>query len=260
MGNAKGESLYSILTRLSLTTGLTLCLDAADIASYNGTSQVWSDRSGGGYDFNRGTTSGAEGSDPTFNGNAGGLSANEYFSFDGGDVFSYDTTVETWMTGLHADNAIFTILAAFYSPSAGAKYILDTCATTAKNGITVGGLVGDQFWIGVGNAAGSHAAASVQSTATMNDSAWNFVSVAQDESSATGMDMNINGTSETGKNGTYTSPSATAAAPMYLGGTVVGAFTGSGTRLGCLAIWSATKLSTTNTGDIYNALKARYGF
>lgn len=70
-----------------VTDGLQLHLDAGDAASYSGSGQVWSDLTANGYDFHFGTTSSAEGSDPTFNGTAGNKSGNEYMSTDGGDRF-----------------------------------------------------------------------------------------------------------------------------------------------------------------------------
>ena len=64
-----------------------MLLDAGDLASY-ATGQVWADVSGAANNYNRGITSGAEASDPTFAGIAGDLSNREYFSFDGGDYLT----------------------------------------------------------------------------------------------------------------------------------------------------------------------------
>ena len=41
------DNLADAIAGLGLGTNLQLCLDAGDIASYDGTSQIWNDRSGG---------------------------------------------------------------------------------------------------------------------------------------------------------------------------------------------------------------------
>jgi hypothetical protein len=120
---ASNKSLIDILTDLSLTTNLKICLDAGDINSYDGSSADWADVSGniGADEFFRGSTSGSDANDPTFNGSAGGLSANEYWSFDGADYFTYGAGNETYMDSLHKASAKFAIITFLYftsSPSA----------------------------------------------------------------------------------------------------------------------------------------------
>ncbi len=91
-------------------------LDAGLSASYNGTGQTWANivtapADGSGqtaYDFYRGATSGSEGSDRTFNGSAGANSANEYFSFDGGDYLTLVGFNTTFIHSMHKENAAFT--------------------------------------------------------------------------------------------------------------------------------------------------------
>lgn len=95
---------FSAINTLSLSSGLTLCLDAGDASSYT-SGQKWLDLAGSGYDFYRGVDNSSSTDDPTFNGSAGGLTSSEYWSFDGGDFFTYDTTNESWMNGLHKSTA-----------------------------------------------------------------------------------------------------------------------------------------------------------
>ena len=102
-----GLTLLQILTLQGLTSGLLFALDAGDIASYGGSGQVWSDTSGAANHFNRGLSSSSESSDPTFNGTAGGLSENEYFSCDGGDYFSLASG--TFDDGWSKNNGVFTM-------------------------------------------------------------------------------------------------------------------------------------------------------
>lgn len=72
-----------------ITDGLQLHLDAGAILSVPNVAgyQVWLDLSGNNFHFVRGTGTTAEANDPTFNGTPGGMSANEYWLFDGNDFF-----------------------------------------------------------------------------------------------------------------------------------------------------------------------------
>src|SRR5258708_4652988 len=101
------------------------CTSPAHVASYDGVSQTWNDRSGGGYNFYRGTTSGGDASDPTFNG-APGDPNGAYFSFDGGDLFTYSTTNAAWMDALHKSGAAFSVFALYFVPSSGLATVLGT--------------------------------------------------------------------------------------------------------------------------------------
>lgn len=112
MTSARTVTLYQAITRANLLANLKLCLDAADRASYAGNdAQSWLDRSGGGYDFLRGVNGSAGADDPAF--------AAKAFSFDGGDLFRYDTTQETWMQAFHKDNAILSCILGGYYPAGG---------------------------------------------------------------------------------------------------------------------------------------------
>ena len=109
-GGAVPITLWDAITAAGLTTNVRVCVDAGDSASYGGTGQTYTDRSGT-QNFFLGATSSAEGSDPTFNGTAGGLSANEYFSFDGGDYFRIEGGNPAWVQTLHQEAASFSAIA-----------------------------------------------------------------------------------------------------------------------------------------------------
>lgn len=118
--------LIHVIRRCGLTSGLKLCLDAGDANSYS-SGQSWLDTSGNGYDFFRGVDGSAAADDPTFNGTAGQRSSGEYWSFDGGDFFRYDSANEAWMQNLHKDNAKFTFVAGMqFGASGGNDGILGT--------------------------------------------------------------------------------------------------------------------------------------
>lgn len=111
--------IAAVIARLGLMTNCKLILDAGDDASYPASGTKWLDLSGGGYDFFRGTTNGADATDPTFNGTNGRNSGSEYWTSDGGDMFTYDTTNETWMQNLHKANVVSSGLAWIYKSAAG---------------------------------------------------------------------------------------------------------------------------------------------
>jgi hypothetical protein len=76
--------------------GLQMILDAGSDSSYDGSSQTWTDDTGNGNDFWRGSSSSSQSIDPTFNGTVGRRSENEYFSSNGDDLFTAKTFA-SWM-------------------------------------------------------------------------------------------------------------------------------------------------------------------
>lgn len=257
-GSGLGPStLLGIIQELGLTTNLLLCLDAADSASYSGSGQVWLDRSGNGYDFNRGTTSGAEASDPTFNGVAGGLSHNEYWSYDGADLHSYDTTVEAWMNALHQDNAEFTCLILTFIPTgASSNWILGTQGNAPNDGI---GLFADEavsppdatITLQVRNGAPTF-----QTSIAAISNRWNLYIAAIDEGVANGSTIHCNGTGAADFTTTYTTPSVNPAQPMKIGAVNGVSFANNGARIAMVAFWSTRQTNTALT-NLYNRIKAR---
>lgn len=263
-GSATGnQTLYQIINGLGLTTNLKVCLDAGDNASYNSSVQTdkWLDTSGTGEDFFRGTGTGSDAADPTFNGTAGGLSSGEYWSFDGGDYFTYDTTNPAWMNTLHKDGAKVTVLCVFYSVSHATVYRLFATRKTSGAGsqgiVFAKNVTSGTFLVNSFNAT---TASATSSTAVFNNSAWNVGGVSVDENGTNRVLFNVNGTAETNTTYSYTSPSTSdTTSPAR-----IGAFTDgntpipSGGRIACLAIWD-TNLTATNLADLYNGIKGRFG-
>ena len=124
--------LISILRSLNLTSGLLFCLDAGDSDSYSGTGQTWNDVSGSANHFNRGTTSGSDSTDPTFNGSAGALSESEYFSSDGGDFFRLASG--TFDDGWSQNNGAYTFLVVAWPDSFAANVSLfGNCSNASRH-------------------------------------------------------------------------------------------------------------------------------
>jgi len=263
-GGLNGKTLMQVLTDATLTTNLKLCLDAGDAASYDPGVQTdkWLDRSGGGYDFFRGSGTGGDAADPTFTGSASSLQS--YWAFDGGDFFTYDTTSETWMQSLHKNAAIYTFLFFFRMPSSATfnDTLFDTTAGTT--GITAY-LNLDQLKFGVLNAA-SVALQKTGDTALVS-STWNMVGISVNENggAAAGF-LYLNGEyDQVGGadtwNPNYTSPAAgnaTRASMNLCGDSGVG-YLGSGARLAALAIWQGTALTKANMDTIWAAMRGRFG-
>lgn len=254
------QSLIDILTNLSLTANLELCLDAGDSNSYT-SGQKWLDRSGNGYDFFLGADNSVTTDDPTFNGVAGRLSANEYFSFDGGDFFRYDTINEAWMSNVHKDNATFTHISMYYHTSVAADNDIQGTAQAATDvGHVIRAASGDTIAFIVVKGAGGGSLNAV-SSANLNENAWNFIAVSwdEDDTPSNASFININGNVDTFA-GAYISPSAAAATfKMEIGaGGNAGGAVSNGTRLGVIGNWS-TNLSQANIELVRAQIEKRFG-
>ena len=206
------NSFINIITNLGLTGNLQLCLDAGDSNSYDPAVQTdkWLDTSGNGYDFFRGSGTGGDAADPTFNGNAGNLTSNEYWSFDGGDYFTYDSANETWMQNLHKDNANFTIAMWWNAANKSALNMLFGTFNGDPALVGVRFFVIDNLALQVGNGTGvlSYSGSAGPSAIT----GLNFTAVSLNEATgANGAIFFNNGTSGT-TNSTYTTPSSANAA------------------------------------------------
>ncbi len=258
-----GRSPYSALAAiqsLGLTTNLQLCLDAGDNASAPSGATSWLDISGNGYDFFRGTTAAGQATDPTFNGTPGGVSSSEYWSFDGGDYFTYDTTNETWMQNVHKNNATATFAWWIYAPTPGVVYVI----TGTDNLAGIGGDIGFHVNYRANGALRfsvndeSHPGNSFDSTATISTGVWTFGAVSIDEASASGIHQ-IGATQET-FTATYSFPSVNAATYTMQIGAAGNAASPlpSGSRMAMICAWSRA-LSATELMDLFNATRDRFG-
>jgi hypothetical protein len=253
------ESFFTIIGRLGLSSGLRLCLDAGDAASYT-SGQSWLDRSGNGYDFFRGANNTATTDDPTFNGSAGGLSVNEFFSFDGGDFFRYDTTNETWMNNLHKDGAKFTIIGWINTVSAAVAQPVFGNGQGVKTtvGIEFGGSNLNVLRLRIGNGGGAFARLA-ETAATLSFGTWIMVSVTVDEAATTGF-LGVD-TTITTFTSTYTSPSASnAGQTMEIGarGNANSPFA-NGSKIAAVMVWEGVALTSSQVQSVYGATRDRFG-
>ena len=261
-------SFYDDIVALGLGTNLKLCLDAGSASSYDGSSQSWLDLAGSGYDFFRGADGSAASDDPTFNGTSGNLTSGEYFSFDGGDYFNYDSAVETWMSNLHQNSAAFSWAFWFYSPASFTGSLCGTVnSSTGFHGINIMNNGTNTVAVTALNGSAHVMGGSVVVGDTaLSTSAWNFVAGSIDEATGAGGGFHyLNGVRNQVSgvdtfDCTYTSPSSTAASSMCFGSPHGAAdYLGNGSRLGGVMFWEGGVLTKANFDSIWNRQKGRYG-
>lgn len=263
--SAVSNYLIDIITELGLTSGLNFVLDFADSRSYDGSSQSITDATGNGNTFFRGATSGAEASDPTFNGSIGNPTESTYMSFDGGDFLTENgslTFAENW----HKNNGAFTIVTLYYTPAAKAS--VSALFSTRDDNTTSD--AGVNLYVTSTGKIRLRRSTSTTTTQITNTSVptvatgWNFIGAGFDEATTT-LRARINGSTEdvTGLTAsTDTDPNTfeyTIGAEYDSGAAPSGgydSFIQSGERLACIAGWSSL-LSDANLALIYNRLKNR---
>lgn len=247
-------NFFDAITLLSLTTNLKLALDSGDAASYS-SGQKWLDRSGGGYDFFLGVDGSTDTTDPTFNGVSGRNSDLEYWSFDGGDLFRYDSANETWMNAMHKDSALVSWAAWIYFKSGSGALPLFGTLGSSSIGVSLSIPTTQQNFI----ESNGVTAVSVADNTTVRTNGWEFIGGALNEAANT-ITFVTGGTSTT-KACTYISPSAAAATyTMEIGatGNATAPLIGAGHRFGTLAIWQGTALTSANLVALYNITRQRF--
>lgn len=255
-------SFFGDLVALGLTSNLQLCLDAGSADSYT-SGQSWLDLAGSGYDFFRGADGGASSDDPTFNGTPGDLSSSEYWGFDGGDFFTYDSANESWMTSLHENNALFSFLAWFYFDNGNEQHIFGTRNGT-NSGLNLFVEPDDTVKIQVRNEAANPLLVAADSSP--NDSAWNLIGVVIDEAIGSGGGFHyLNGSynqvsASNTFDATYSSPATGGEATMGIGTRGTGSLPfPAAARLAGVMFWSGVALAKTDFDNVWNRQKARFG-
>jgi hypothetical protein len=261
MHASSNPSLYDAIVEAGLTTNLKLVLDAGDSQSYDGTSQKWLDRSGGGYDFFLGTNGTVQSTDPTFNGTAGRLTASEYFSTDGGDYFSYDTSIETWMQNMGKGGRVFTVLGVFYIPSDTDSTLVSTRGSTAAdNGWSLSYIQAfDKFAFQFIDSGGTVISLGLLVAPTITTPGLYFYAISGTLTNGAAYNTHLNGTNNSGTlSATAIASNPTNNMKILARGdvSVTGA---SGTRIHALALWEGTALSQANFTTLWNRLRGRFG-
>jgi hypothetical protein len=261
-------TLHEAITAAGLTTNLETALDAGDRLSYT-SGQSWLDRSGNGFDFFLGIDGSATATDPTFNGTAGNISSSEYFSVDGGDLFRYDTTNETWMQNLHKNNAAFTLFAVVWiGTGSTAQGIFGNCRGSTSN-------IGIELLVNTSNQlafqcmkGGSPASLTATADGTaLTTGAFHAVAVSINEAAGAGggffwIDGAYSQVSAADTfNATYTTPSASSAtftSEIGARGDALQPLTAN-SRVPAFAAWEGTALSKANLDTLFALLRSRWG-
>lgn len=147
-----GFSALEAARLVGVDSSLAIALDAGDADSYGGAGQTWSDLSGGGRDYYRGADGTASIDDPMFNGVAGRRSAAEFWSYDGGDMFSPVNANGTFENGHHKDGATRTFL--FYLSVAtlsATQRVYAGINNALQVGIELAVNTSGEIFLGVGN-------------------------------------------------------------------------------------------------------------
>jgi hypothetical protein len=242
--------LYDIIQELGLTSNLVVCMDAADLRSYDGTSQTWTDIANGN-NFTRGASTSSEASDPTFNGTAGVADESTYFSFDGGDYFENSTDGVPDTEAYAYNNATFTMLYVMWVPNMGGNEVIFD--NTGGNNYILAYFASNEAINFAHTYSNLLFNETITSTVTATTSQWNFISWSYNEPGTTiDFVINANTSNHTTAASTFTGPYTDIARI----GTNLSTSLPNTTRLACCAIWS-TNLTTTQLNQIYTRLKAR---
>lgn len=244
------KTLKALLTSLELTDDLVLCLDAADLDSYPGSGQTWFDVSGQGNHFFRGATGSSSTDDPTFNGTAGQQDDGTYWTFDGGDFFQEADAGMNFAADWASTGAAFSIFAMVYltqgnSTPRGIFTTADTFLGFDEN---------EKIRTFFNNDIELDSDASSNS---YSNNEWAFCAIAIDEAGGAGASFIRLNTTVTTFNGNVTGdnpvdgPYKVGGATSFVGGSPLIA----NTRMSMIAAWNR-KLSTTEIGDLYTAIKA----
>jgi len=262
------RSFYGDIVAAGLTSNLKLVVDVGAAASYT-TGQTWSDLSGVSTGFFRGADATPAPDDPVFNGVAGNLSVNEYWSFDGTQFFTYTTSNPSWVNALHKAGAQYSLIVWMYLGStASESFHFHDHNTTA-------GDIGVDFGIGSGAAGKQHvnvrkgsagSALNKSADTAMSTGAWHMLGLSIDEAGGAVSFFYRDGsydqvsTSNT-FNAAYTTPSTSAAS-----NTLHAASNGAGgqiypntNRMAGIMAWQGVVLTKANMDTLWASQRTRFG-
>ena len=254
-----GSTFSRHIQNAGLSSSLVLCLDAGDEKSYPGSGQSFLDTSGNGSDFFLGADGSATATDPTFNGLRGRRSSAEYFSFDGGDYFTYDAANTAFMNSIHKNNATFTFLTWVYFGGFGTLQAI--CGTSAQaTAIGASLYVSTTPNLNFVVSSGDGTFELNQSGLTPTSGAWQMVGVSVNEATGAGGGLFFRNGTTASFTSTYTSPSASDAPSTFQIGAVQNGIVPlvSGSRMACFAAFD-TALNEAQMDAIYDASRGRFG-
>lgn len=263
-GGPTEQNFYEAIVAAGHDTGLEFCLDPREGDSYS-SGQKWLDLTSNGFDFFVGSDASSGSDDPTFTGTPGGMSSSEYWSFDGGDYFRYDTTNEAAFNAIHKNNAIFAICGFVYFGGSASMALMATRTNAgSETGFLFGRTGADVLRLDV--LSGGSLARRVDTDNTVSSSAWHFIAVRVDEAAGTGFFYVDGAYSQVSSSDTFTATYSSPATGAASGTLEIGAYGGGGafplpnnSRLGPVALWEGTAPTKANLDDIWDATRDFYG-
>jgi hypothetical protein len=275
VGGAVVTNFYSVLSELTLTTNLKLCLDFGDSTCYSGSGQSIYDLTANDTDFYNGSGSGSDSADATFNGSAGSLSSDTYFSFSDADYMTLIASNPTWVQNLHKSGTKGTVMALFYYPGWTSDGIFSLVSTmndhygfTSTNGIDVSIYVAKddpnnavfrlQLMVMSNNAIYIQKSIGFGQYDDTPPPGWYFVGVSWDDGAAkVSMIASLGAASWYGAVSVGTAGTNSAAKSLTLMDAAVAtdSFTETGTRAELFSIHQGTALSVSQMQQVYERLK-----
>lgn len=253
------RSLIEIITDAQLQNDLLVVLDAGDASSYDGTGQVWNNLVVNGVDFTRGATALADTDDPTFHGVAGARTAEEYFTFDGADLFR--ETASGWGDDeFHKDGLQLTMLAvAWVTPTGPGPMLFANCRCSDPSRATPGFVFfrASQTGFQAIYIEGEQQMSLQTSTAAIvPTNAWSFMAVSAAANGITDVVHQLNTTFELYPSEAHPYGGNNADGPATIGAMSNGVNAAAdGTRIAMLAIWKRP-LSTAELAMVHDAVRA----
>jgi hypothetical protein len=254
-------SAINAASRAGMLSGLTLCVDAGEMASYGGTGQTWADLSGNAQDFHLGADASATSTDPAFAGTAGRLSGAEKWTFDGTKYFRLKTANTTAINSIHKDGWIGSMAAVFHTDGNTSAQVFAGTTGNALNGTGFfmqrsGGASNLTCRITIRN--GTNAVLNSGDFGSVQANKWNFAFFSIDESAGTGVRL-VNGSSGTFTS-TYSSPdTGNAAQTLEIGARGNGVNPiGSADSIAIYMFWDGVHHSAAKALSLFNMLRGRF--
>lgn len=233
---------YQTAQLCGLMSGLKVCVDAGDSASYSGSGQLWTNLAASEPQFDFGLDGTVEAVDPSFVGTAGRRSSGEYmqFTYADNEVFTPNGTPDgSWSDAFHHDGATFTSICYGYYTSTGQNQrIWSDNFSGAECAFFYTANSNRSLQFDALNAGGSDAF-SAGSALLVNDSAWNCMGLSGDEPNGN-WNWLLNLAIETDTGVTYSSPGSLPSSGAFCLGrdATSGSLRGWGGRMAWVLIWT----------------------
>ena len=256
-----GNKFDDAINIAGVKADLQCCIDVGATACYPGTGQTLTDLTGNANNFFLGADGSATSADPTFNGSVGGVSVNEYLSFDGGDYCRFAAANPTWVNNLHKDNALWSAaMWARIPATAAVRSIFGTArGSTNQTGVNCYYTSGNVLHFEAADGS-APAIMSADHGGSITANTWTFIGLSMNEAAgANGFAFAINDDVDLFTS-TYATPSTNNATDTLEFGALGNANTPlvNGSRIACVAFWTRA-LSPAELLELFKRSRSRFG-